>query len=101
MALDTAALTDIRNYIKRRVHYAKYKVGSTYYTAPISDIEVLSGGIVRAQLSIVPGGTVTVTWVGLYNSAGELWAHQDVSIIISTGQTGILYWFDFTVKEGT
>ena len=42
---------------------------------------------------------MTVNRVELYNSAGELFAHEDVSITINTGQTGILYWFDFNIRE--
>lgn len=97
--LDTAAFTDLRSYVKRRIAYARYRVGSTYYQTGLNDISVLSNGVVRAQLSIIPGGTVTVNRVELYNTDGGLWAHQDVSITISTGQTGILYWFDFTITE--
>ncbi|HWP51652.1 MAG TPA: hypothetical protein VN626_08145 [Clostridia bacterium] len=97
--LDSAAFTDLREYIKRRVAYAKYRVGSTYYTTSLNDVAILANGTVRAQLSIIPGSTVTVNRVELYSTNGSLWAHQDVSITISTGQTGILYWFDFTVTE--
>jgi len=97
--LDTAAFTDLRGYIKRRIAGAKYRVGSTYYNTNLNDITILPNGTVRAQLSIIPGGTVTINRVELFNSDGNLWAHQDVSITISTGQTGVLYWFDFTVTE--
>lgn len=97
--LDTAAFTDLRGYIKRRIAGAKYRVGSTYYNTNLNDITILPNGTVRAQLSIIPGGTVTINRVELFNSDGNRWAHQDVSITISTGQTGVLYWFDFTVTE--
>lgn len=97
--LDEAAFTDLRGYIKRRIVHAWYRVGSTYYTTSLNDISILPDGTVRAQLSIIPGGTVTINRVELFNSNGNLWAHQDVSITISTGQTGVLYWFDFTVTE--
>ncbi|MBQ7565810.1 MAG: hypothetical protein IJT18_01700 [Oscillospiraceae bacterium] len=97
--LDTAALTDIRGYIKRRVSYARYRVGSTYYRAELTDIDYVGGNTVRARLSIIPSGTVTVNRVELYSSAGELWAHQDCNITVSSGETGILFWFDFTITE--
>jgi len=97
--LDTAAFTDLRGYIKRRIASAKYRVGTTYYTTSLNDITILPNGTVRAQLSIIPGETVTINRVELFNSDGNLWAHQDVSITISTGQTGVLYWFDFTITE--
>ena len=97
--LDTAAFTDLRGYIKRRIAGAKYRVGSTYYNTSLNDITILPNGTVRAQLSIIPGGTVTINRVELFNSDGNRWAYQDVSITISTGQTGVLYWFDFAVTE--
>ncbi len=98
MALDTAALNDIRGYVKKRVGYLQYRVGTTYTKAPITDAQILSSGVVRVQASIVPGA-VTINRVELYNNAGELWAHQDVSITLDQEQTGVLYWFDFTIRE--
>lgn len=97
--LDTAAFTDLRGYIKQRIARARYRIGTTWYTTTLNDIIILANGTVRAQLSISPGGTVTIDRVELINSAGDLWAHQDVSITISTAQTSVLYWFDFTVTE--
>lgn len=98
--LDTAAFVGMREYIQGQISYAKYRVGSTYYSASINGIDVLSNGTVRVRLSIVPGGgTITVNRVELYNDAEELWAHQDVSITVSASQTGVLYWFDFTITE--
>lgn len=80
--------------------YAKYRVGNTYIKTDLSDVAVLPNGTVRAQLTISAESTpLTVTRVELYNSDNALWAHQDCSITVNTGQTGILYWFDFTVTE--
>ena len=100
MPLDNAAFDDLRSFIRRRLANARYRVGSTFHTVPIINVEVRPDGVVRAQLSIIPSGTVAINWVGLYNNAGELWAHQVVNITVDTNQTGVLYWFDFTVKEG-
>ena len=98
--LDAAGLADYRNFTKNRIAYARYRVGSTYTKVQLSDVSIKSNGVVRAQLNINSGGTsMTVNRVELYNSAGELFAHEDVSITINTGQTGILYWFDFNIKE--
>lgn len=101
MALTNAALNDMRNYIKRRVGYLRYRVGSTYTSVQISDVRVLPSGVVRVQASIVPSGAATVNRVELYNTANELWATQDVNITLDQAQTGVLYWFDFTVREAT
>lgn len=98
--LDTSAFSDLRGYIKRRISYAQYRVGGTSYKTPLNDVIIMPTGTVRVQLAIIPAGTVTVNRVELYNSDGNLWAHQDVSITVSTGQTGILYWFDFAITEG-
>lgn len=98
--LAPAAFTDLQNYIKRRISYAQYKSGSTYTKTQLSEISVQSDGTVRAQIVITASSIpLTVTEVQLYNTDGELWASQTCSITINTGQTGILYWFDFTVTE--
>lgn len=99
--LDTAGFNDLRSYIKRRIAYAQYRVGNTYYKTYLSDVAILSNGTVRAQLSInnSTGAAITVKWVGLYNSENALWAHQDCNITVSANQTGILFWFDFTITE--
>lgn len=96
--IDTAGLQDLRNYIKRRVAYGRYRVGSTYYKCDLSDVQVLSNGTVRAQMAIT-GGLITVNRVELFNSDQQMWAHSDCSITLKTGQTGILYWFDFNIYE--
>lgn len=98
--LDAAGIADYRSFTKRRIAYARYRVGSTYTVVPLSSVTILNTGVVRAQLNINSGGeSMTVTRVELWNSAGELFAHEDISITINTGQTGILYWFDFNIKE--
>lgn len=98
--LDTAAFTDLQGYIKKRITKAKYYIGGTSYDAVLNDVVILANGTVRAQVSVSPSSTpATITKVELYNSDGSLWAHQACSITVKTGQTGILYWFDFTVTE--
>ena len=98
--IDTAGFVDLRNFIKRRIAYARYRVGNSYVKTQLSKIHILRNGTVRAQLTISASSTpLTVTRVELYNPDGNLWAHQDCSITVNTGQTGILYWFDFTITE--
>lgn len=98
--LDVAGLADYRSFTQRRIAFARYRVGSTYTRVPLSSITILNTGVVRAQLNINScGSSMTVNRVELWNQAGELFAHEDVSIIINTGQTGILYWFDFNIRE--
>lgn len=100
MAVDTAALRDLRNFIKKRVGFMRYRVGENYYTAPITNAELLETGVVRVTSSIVPETEITIDRIELYSKNGDLWAHQDATITIDSKQTGVLYWFDFTIKEG-
>ena len=98
--IDAVGFYDMRNYIKRRLSYARYRIGTTFYIAQISDIGILPNGTVRAQIVIGTDTTpVTINRVELYNSDSQLWAHQDCSITISDYQSNIMYWFDFTVEE--
>ena len=98
--LDAAGFIDLRNYIKRRINYARYRVGSTWTKTELSSVEVLANGTVRAQMNVNSGGSsITVNRVELYNNEQELWAHQDCNITLTPGQTGILFWFDFTLRE--
>lgn len=101
MALDNAALLDLRSYVRKRVSFIRYFSGETYREVPISDAEILSSGVVRIAASIVPEKAITITRVELYNNNGDRWAYQDCNITIDNNQTGVLYWFDFTIKEGT
>ena len=98
--LDTAGFVDLRNYVKRRISYARYRVGSTWYKTTLSNVAVLSNGTVRAQLNVNSNGqAITVNRVELYNHDQELWAHQVCNITVTTNQSGILFWFDFTITE--
>lgn len=98
--LDAAGFEDLRRYIKRRVSYARYRVGSTWYKTYLSKIDLMANGKVRVQLNINSGGTtITVNRVELYNTDSQQWAHQDVNIKLDPDQTGIFFWFDFTFRE--
>ena len=98
--LDAAGFTDLRNYIKRRVRYARYRVGSTFYKTYLTDVLILSDGTVRVQVNDNSGGNpITVNRTELYNNDAQLWAHQDCNIELNPGQTGALFWFDFTIRE--
>lgn len=98
--LDAAGFTDLRNYIKRRVRYARYRVGSTFYKTYLTDVDILSDGTVRVLVNVNSGGNpITVNRAELYNSDALLWAHQDCNIKLTTGQTGALFWFDFKIRE--
>lgn len=98
--LDPAGLADYREFTKKRIAYARYRVSGTWTTVYLSSVDVLGNGVVRAALNINSGGSaMTVNRVELFNQDGNLFAHEDCSITIAAGQTGILYWFDFKITE--
>jgi hypothetical protein len=98
--IQQAAFQDFRNYIKKRLSYAQYRVGTTWYRAEITDISILSNGIVRVKIDKAATG-VTINRVAVYSSIGEQWAYQDCNIVVNADQTGFLFWFDFTISEGS
>ena len=75
--IDKAALTDLRSYIKRRAGYLRYRVGSTFYKADITDAIILENGGVRVQATIVPTAPTTINRVELWNNAGEYQLSRD------------------------
>lgn len=75
--------------------YFTYGSSGMAYEGGWTEVEAPS----RATAISAESTPLTVTRVELYNSDNALWAHQDCSITVNTGQTGILYWFDFTVTE--
>ena len=98
--LDTAGFNDLRSYIKRRVSYARDRVGSAWTKVYISEVVTERDGTVRAKININSNGqNITVNRVELYNTDSELWAHADCSLTVAAGQTGISFWFDFNIKE--
>ncbi len=99
--LTTTALTSIKNHMKKMVVSAKYKVGSTYYDAEISNAQVLSDGRLAIDVLIDHSlsGNITVTEVQLYDVNGSLWAKKAESVSRADVQEGILYRFAFTITE--
>lgn len=98
--IDGAGFEDLRKFIKRRVRYARYRVGSTWTKVYLSEVDIKNDGTVRAQLNVNSDGSpITVNRVELYNNDAQLWAHQDCNITLTPGQTGILFWFDFAIRE--
>ena len=50
--LTNAAIQGYCDYTKRRIAYAKYKVGSTYYKVPIESVWFSSAGVVEIAFKI-------------------------------------------------
>ena len=98
--LTSAALTGYRNYTKRTVAYAKYKIGSTYYQTNVESVKVLSSGIVEISFMIeLDSGSGTVSEVQLYNTEGVLWLSKAESLKLSDVSEGFLYVVRLDIKE--
>ena len=97
--LQTAAYKDFRNFIKRRIYSAQYRVGSTYYSANISGIDITDDGTVRVKIPIPHGTAGTINQVRLFNVEGELWVSKDVNIVLETSRTHFMQWFNFAISE--
>lgn len=97
--LQPAAFTDMRNYIKRRIAKAEYRVGSTWYDAPIVETMITVAGAVRVKSQIAHGEPCTIAEVRLINSEKQVWATKIVNIVLETATTNLLQWFDFNITE--
>lgn len=98
--LTSTALTGYRNYTKRIVAYAKYKIGSTYYQSRIESVKTLSGGIVEISFMIeLDSGSGTVSEVQLYNTDNELWFSKAESLKLSDVSEGFLYVVRLDIRE--
>ena len=97
--LQSAAFTDFRNFIKRRIAKAQYRVGTTWYDAPIVSTDITSAGVVRVQSQIAHGSACTIAEVRLLNNEGSVWATKTVNVVMETATTHLLQWFEFNVTE--
>ena len=97
--LTAAAITDLREFIKRQILYAEYRIGSTYYRADISETEITAGGIVRIKIPITQPTPVTINQVRLISVYSQVWASKDISVTTNALQTHYLQWFDFNITE--
>lgn len=97
--LTTQAFADFRNFVKRRVGKAQYRVGSTWYDAPIVDAGITSDGTVRIKSQIAHGAACTIAEVRLLNTENAVWATKTVNVVIETASTNLLQWFDFKITE--
>ncbi len=97
--LQTAAYTDLRNYITKRIYKAQYQRSGSWYDTTLVSKEVTSDGIVRIKVQISPGVATTITGVRLINTEGEVWASKTVSVVLENADTNLLQWFDFEITE--
>ena len=97
--LQTAAFTDLRSYIVKRVYKAQYQMGGSWYDAAMVSKEVTGTGVVRIKTQISPGTTGTITGIRLINSEGAVWATKTISVVLETADAHLLQWFDFEITE--
>ena len=99
--LTASAMAGFKNHVKQVVAYAKYKIGSSYYKANITDIYMDSGGKVVIDFTIDPAqsGSVTVTEVQLFDTSGALWLTKTENITRKSDQNGIFYRFKIDIRE--
>lgn len=98
--IDGAGFEDLRKFISRRIRYARYRVGSTWTKVYLSEVKIVNNETVRIQINVnSDGNPITVNRVELFNNEAQLWAHQDCNVTLTPGQTGSLFWFDFTIRE--
>ena len=97
--LETAAYTDLRNYIKGRIGSAQYQVNGSWQSCAIAESVILADGTVRIKCQVSPGTACTITGVRVKNTDGDVWATKEVSVVIDTASTSLLQWFDFVITE--
>lgn len=100
--LTSEAVTGFKNYVKRTVAYAMYKVGTSYYKAKITDIYVRSDGRVAIDFTIdhPDTGNIKVSEVQLYDTSGKLWCSKTENIERKSSQNAIFYRFTINILEG-
>ena len=98
--LTSTALQGYRDYTKRAVSYARYKIGSTWHETKIQSIKILSTGVVEIAFMIeLSSGSGTVTEVQLYDTGGQLWLSKSESLKMSNVSEGFLYVVRLDIKE--
>ena len=88
--LQTAAFTDLRNYITKRIYKAQYQRGGSWYDTALVSKEVTSRGIARIKVQISPGVACTITGVRLINTDNQVWATKAISVVLETADTNLL-----------
>jgi hypothetical protein len=97
--LTEAAFVDLREFIKRQIAYAEFRIDTTYYRAEISETEITSTGVVRVKIPITHPTPATINQVRLYSRQNQVWASKDINVTTNALQTHYLQWFDFNITE--
>ncbi|MBQ6091367.1 MAG: hypothetical protein IJL07_08905 [Lachnospiraceae bacterium] len=97
--LTNEAITGYREYTKRTLAYARYKIGSTYHKVSIDSVNVTSTGIVEVNFMIEPSVNGTVTEVQLFDTSGDLWFRKAESLDVSSVAEGFFYTVQIEITE--
>lgn len=99
--LTAEAINGFKEYVKRTVAYARYKVGSTYYQTKLTKVYTDSKGkvAIEFQAGNEVSGNITVTEVQLYNTSGNLWLSKMENLQRKSTQEAIWYRFTIDIQE--
>lgn len=99
--LTAGAINGFKDYVKRTVAYARYKVGSTYYKTNLTKVYTDSKGkvAIEFQAGNEVSGNITVTEVQLYDTSGNLWLTKAENLQRKSTQEAIWYRFTIDIQE--
>ena len=95
------ALKILRDFIKKNIVYAQYRINGQAYNVPIQNSYVMEDGRIAFTFRIdhQAPGSATITEVGLYDRNGRLWVKKNEFITFRSIQEGILYRFIVALGE--
>lgn len=99
--LTSEAIQGYRDYTKRTIAYAKYKIGSVYHKAKIESVDVTEGGLVEISFKIETAitGAATVTEIQLYDTNNNLWFSKQESLKMDSVAEGFYYVCQLEISE--
>ena len=98
--LTNAAFQGYRDYTKRRIAYARYKIGSTYYKVPIESVTVTSTGVLEISFKIeLSSGSGEVSEVQLYDTDNQLWLSKAERLKMDSVAEGFSYVAQLEISE--
>ena len=98
--LTNAAFQGYRDYTKRRIAYARYKIGSTYYKVPIESVTVTSTGVLEISFKIeLSSGSGEVSEVQLYDTDNQLWLSKAERLKMDSVAEGFAYVVQLEISE--
>lgn len=100
--LTSAAIQGYRDYTKRRVAYAQYKVGSVYHKTNIESVTITENGTVEIDFKIeLSSGSGTVTQIQLYDTDNQLWLSKTENLKMDSVAEAFFYVVQLDISEVT